>query len=121
MQPNRMMIFYVNETAKSADFYAKILGMPPVDNSPGFAMFKLNDGMMLGLWKRSDVKPAVRVNGGGSELGLHVGGNAEVDSLHQKWKSGGVAIAQEPVVMDFGYTFTAEDPDGHRVRVFAAA
>jgi predicted enzyme related to lactoylglutathione lyase len=32
---------------------------------------------------------------------------------------GGVAIAQKPVEMDFGYTFTALDPDGHRLRVFA--
>jgi predicted enzyme related to lactoylglutathione lyase len=119
MQFNPMMIFYVNETAKSADFYAKILDMSPIDNAPGFAMFKLNDGVMLGLWKRSDVKPSAHAIGGASELGLHVGDNTEVDRLHQKWKSSGVAIAQEPVQLDFGYTFTAEDADGHRIRVFA--
>jgi len=27
-------------------------------------------------------------------------------------------IIQEPVQMDFGYTFVATDPDGHRLRVF---
>jgi hypothetical protein len=28
-------------------------------------------------------------------------------------------IAQAPVEMDFGYPFTARDPDEHRLRVFA--
>ena len=27
-------------------------------------------------------------------------------------------ILQEPVQMDFGHTFVASDPDGHRLRVF---
>jgi hypothetical protein len=29
------------------------------------------------------------------------------------------AILQPPTAMDFGYTFLAADPDGHRLRVFA--
>jgi predicted enzyme related to lactoylglutathione lyase len=121
MQSNPMMILYVSEPPKSADFYAKILEMQPIDNAPGFAMFKLNDGVMLGLWKYGDVKPSAHAKGGASELAMHVADNKEVDRLHQKWKSGGITIAQQPVQLDFGYTFTAEDTDGHRIRVFAAA
>jgi predicted enzyme related to lactoylglutathione lyase len=34
------------------------------------------------------------------------------------WKRRGLNIIQEPVQMDFGYTFVAADPDGHRLRVF---
>ena len=34
---------------------------------------------------------------------------------------GGVKILQPPTDMDFGRTFVALDPDGHRLRVFAAA
>ena len=30
----------------------------------------------------------------------------------------GLRIIQEPTKMDFGFTFTAADPDGHRLRVF---
>ena len=37
------------------------------------------------------------------------------------WAKLGLKILQEPTKMDFGYTFTAADPDGHRLRVFAAA
>ena len=33
----------------------------------------------------------------------------------------GCIVLQQPTAMDFGYTFTVQDPDGHRVRVFAPA
>ena len=32
---------------------------------------------------------------------------------------GGPPVEASPTFMDFGYTFTAKDPDGHRLRVFA--
>ncbi len=35
--------------------------------------------------------------------------------------SGLLPIAQPPTAMDFGLTFVALDPDGHRLRVFAPA
>lgn len=33
----------------------------------------------------------------------------------------GLPMLQTPTTMDFGYTFTATDPDGHRLRVFSPA
>ena len=47
--------------------------------------------------------------------------NAAVDAMHTEWSGRGWGIAQKPVQMDFGYTFTALDPDGHRLRVMALA
>jgi predicted lactoylglutathione lyase len=44
---------------------------------------------------------------------------AQVDALHADWQARGLRILQAPVTRDFGYTFTAVDPDGHRLRVFA--
>jgi len=44
---------------------------------------------------------------------------AQVDALHADWRERGLAILQDPQMLDFGYTFTAADPDGHRLRVFA--
>ncbi|HVW91717.1 MAG TPA: drug:proton antiporter, partial [Devosia sp.] len=35
------------------------------------------------------------------------------------WKGLDLVMLQEPTEMDFGFTFTAADPDGHRLRVFA--
>ena len=45
----------------------------------------------------------------------------EVETLYADWKRKGAAILQEPVTMDFGRTFLAADPDGHRLRVFCPA
>jgi predicted enzyme related to lactoylglutathione lyase len=44
---------------------------------------------------------------------------AAVDATHARWAQRGVAILQSPTAMSFGRTFTAADPDGHRLRVFA--
>jgi predicted enzyme related to lactoylglutathione lyase len=121
MQPNHMMLFYVEDPLASADFYARILGAGAVDVSPGFAMFKLNDATMLGLWNKAGVEPRPVSAAGSSELGFHVGSNESVDAMHKSWVEHGVTIAQPPVQMDFGYTFTGLDPDGNRLRVFAPA
>jgi uncharacterized glyoxalase superfamily protein PhnB len=79
-------------------------------------MFSLGNGMMLGLWAAHDVKPAATA-GGGTEIMFSVDSRAEVAALHQSWQARGVTILQVPEQMDFGYTFTACDPDGHRLRV----
>lgn len=41
-----------------------------------------------------------------------------VDAVWANWRQRGIAILQEPTDLDFGRTFTARDPDGHRLRVF---
>lgn len=40
-------------------------------------------------------------------------------TVHARWRARGCVVLQAPTAMDFGYTFTVQDPDGHRVRVFA--
>ena len=45
--------------------------------------------------------------------------NATVDTIHARWAKHKTTIAQQPTTMDFGYAFTAVDPDGHRLRVFS--
>ena len=119
--PN-FIILYVDNPAASADFYAGLLGKPPVESSPTFAMFALPSGVMLGLWSRHTVEPAAASTLGGSgEVAFAVEGRDKVASLYDTWTGRGLRIAQKPVDMDFGHTFVALDPDGHRLRVFAAA
>ena len=119
--PN-FIILYVDNPSASADFYAELLGKPPVESSPTFAMFALPSGVMFGLWSRHTVEPAAARNlGGGSEVAFAVETRAEVTSLYDAWTGRGLRVAQAPVDMDFGHTFVALDPDGHRLRVFAAA
>ena len=120
MSPN-FVILYVADPLASADFYAGLLGLAAVEKSPTFAMFALDSGVMLGLWARHMVEPEAHTTGGGAELAFTVSNNAEVDAMHTDWSQRGLVVAQKPVSMDFGYTFTALDPDNHRLRVFAPA
>jgi predicted enzyme related to lactoylglutathione lyase len=112
-------ILYVADPQASARLYGKLLDAQHVESSPTFVLFPLENGRMLGLWKTSDAVPAADFHGSSSELAFRVGSDAEVDALHGKWREAGLRILQAPAKVDFGYTFTAADPDGHRLRVFA--
>lgn len=114
------VLLYVDNVAASEAFYAKALGRGAIESSATFAMIPAAPGLMLGLWRRDGVSPPAGPSGGG-ELAIAVGGNAEVDATCEAWRAKGIEIAQTPTSMDFGYTFLARDPDGHRLRVFAPA
>lgn len=115
--PN-FIILYVQSAAESAAFYADLLGRQPIEAAPTFAMFALDHGVMLGLWSRGGVVPPA-TPAGGSELGFSLADKAEVLARYAAWASKGLTIAQAPTEMDFGHTFVALDPDGHRLRVFS--
>jgi catechol 2,3-dioxygenase-like lactoylglutathione lyase family enzyme len=117
--PN-FILLYVDSPAASAAFYADLLGRPPADSSPTFAMFALASGVMLGLWARHTVEPAATGSGGG-EIAFTVTDADTLRALHADWSRRGLPIAQPPTDMDFGRTFVALDPDGHRLRVFVPA
>ena len=117
--PNHSILLYVEDPLKSAEFYEKLLRAKPIDASPGFAMFALNDATMLGLWKRSDVLPKVTAPTGSNEVGFHVESNTIVGEFFEAAKMIGATVLQAPTQMDFGYTFTVADPDGNRLRAFA--
>jgi catechol 2,3-dioxygenase-like lactoylglutathione lyase family enzyme len=118
--PNFIML-YVADAQRSADFYANILGKKPLDASTGYSMFLLDNGLKLGLWKRETVEPAVESPAGGGELCIAEANDAAVDERFADWTGQGIVIAQKPTRMDFGYTFVALDPDGHRLRVYKLA
>jgi len=115
--PN-FIILYVDNPTASAAFYGDLLGKSPLDSSPAFVMFGLDSGVMLGLWSKHGVQPAATA-AGGSELAFTAVDNDAVGTRYADWLQRGLAIAQVPTKMDFGYTFVALDPDGHRLRVFA--
>ena len=119
MNPPNIVILYVANPSLSAAFYAQLLGKPPVESSPTFAMFALDHGMMLGLWARSGVEPATQTQPGSGELAFTVADKQAVEDQHAAWLAKGIRIAQPPTSMDFGYTFVGLDPDGHLLRVFA--
>ncbi len=113
------IILYVDDPLASAAFYADLLGSQPAEAAPTFALFALPSGLKLGLWSRHTVAPAATAAGGGGEIGFPLGDVVAVDALHAAWSGRGLRTLQAPVDMDFGRTFVALDPDGHRLRVFA--
>ena len=113
-----LAILYVDDPAASAAFYADLFGRPPVEASPTFAMFSMPGGAGVGLWSRHTVEPGGAVGGGGGELAFMA---EDVDAVHADWAGRGLTIAQPPTDLDFGRTFVALDPDGHRLRVFKPA
>lgn len=117
IDPN-IVILYATDVPASLAFWSDLLGRPAVEQAETFAMLPLRDGTLLGLWKAGDVAPAATTTGGGTEICFTVGSAAEVDATHADWAARGLPVLQAPCDMDFGRTFTAADPDGHRLRVF---
>lgn len=118
MEAQHFILLHVTDPEASAHFYSRLLETPALETSPTFAMFALAPGLMLGLWKRETVAPPSIHPPGASELALVVPSREAVRERHARWHALGCVVAQPPTAMDFGYTFTVLDPDGHRVRVF---
>lgn len=116
--PN-MTLLYVDNPENSAVFYRRLLGQAPVELSPTFALFVLSNGLKLAMWSKHSVEPAATVTGGGGEIGFMCELPQQVDALYQQWCEQGLAMIQPPVTLDFGYSFVACDPDGHRLRVYS--
>ncbi|HTJ93571.1 MAG TPA: VOC family protein [Pararobbsia sp.] len=116
-----MTILYVDNPVRSAAFYADLLGKQPVESSPTFAAFRLESGVMLGLWSKHTVEPAAQAGGGGCEVVFGLPDYDTVGHVFADWSGRGLRILQAPVELDFGRTFVALDPDGHRLRAFAMA
>lgn len=116
--PN-MTLLYVENPENSAAFYRRLLGQAPVELSPTFALFVLSNGLKLAMWSKNSVEPAATATGGGGEIGFMCELPQQVDVLYQRWSEQGLKMIQPPVTLDFGYSFVACDPDGHRLRVYS--
>lgn len=116
--PNYVLL-YVDHPESSADFYAKLLDATPIERSATFALFALSSGLMLGLWSKHTVEPKADNAPGSSEIAFSMASSTDVQALYTQWQADGLRILQAPTQMDFGFTFVALDPDGHRLRVFA--
>ncbi|MEH3148163.1 MAG: VOC family protein [Methylobacterium frigidaeris] len=115
------LLLYVTDPRASGRFYAALLGCEPIEASPTFVLFVLPSGLTVGLWRRDGVLPAPSAAGGGCELAFRVASATEVDAIHAGWRERGATIAMAPADLDFGRSFVAVDPDGHRLRVYAQA
>jgi|ERR1700722_531338 len=118
MSDPNFMLLYVDDLNASVRFYSDLLGYPPADASPAFAMYRLESGLMLGLWSKHDAEPKPSATGGGTELGFPESTLDHLQATFKRWTEKGLKIAQPLTKMNFGHTFVALDPDGHRLRAF---
>ena len=114
------ILLSVADPARSEAFYSKLLNAKPVENSPTFVLYVLPNGIKLGLWINTGMEPKP-LPAGGVEVTFSEASEAAVRTTFADWEAKGATILQQPTTMDFGFTFVASDPDGHRLRVFAPA
>lgn len=108
-------LLFVANPQKSGLFYQELLGIKPVEESPTFVIFGLENGVMLGLWSKYTAEPQVHALPGASEICFPT---QDVDALYAEISTKHHTIAQKPTDMDFGRTFVVLDPDGHRIRAY---
>ncbi|MGO2354293.1 MAG: VOC family protein [Marinomonas foliarum] len=119
MDLSNFTILYVDNVQRSVDFYRSLFEREPVEATESFALFVSETGAKFGLWVREDVFPTAKdVPAGSMEVALTLDNLITLQINYIKWRELGVDIIQEPTIMDFGTTFTALDPDGHRLRVY---
>lgn len=118
LAPNNL-ILYVQDVDVSARFYQTLLGAPPLETFPDFTLFALQPEFLLGLQARQGIFPPPQPQVGGIELCMSQATDSDMDALYRAWVAQGVTIVAEPTRLEFGYTFVAQDPDGHRLRVCA--
>ena len=88
------VLLYVDNPPASATFYAGLLGRPPVDVSPTFALFAMTSGLMFGLWSKDGVEPKPAGNAASSEIAIKVDDADAVQATHADWLKRGLPIAQ---------------------------
>lgn len=109
------VLLFVSNPQKSSIFYQDLFGLKPIEESPTFVMFALDNGVMLGLWSKYTAEPKVEALPGAAEICFPT---EDVDVLYEKWGKKDITVVQKPTDLDFGRTFVFLDPDGHRIRIY---
>ncbi|MFB2552673.1 VOC family protein [Ensifer soli] len=121
MKPN-LVLLYVDDALASAAFYRDLFGIAPRAEYPTFSSFEFEGGLTVGLLAKASLAalPSGDAARSSSELAFMVENDAAVEACYANWKEKGLPMAQELSRFDFGPTFVALDPDGHRLRVCLA-
>jgi predicted enzyme related to lactoylglutathione lyase len=109
------ILLFVHNPVESAHFYKNLFNVEPIELSPTFALFSLSNGVQLGLWSRYTAEPLVTASAGAAEICFSTD---NVDEMYEAWGNKGITMIQKPTDLDFGRTFVAIDPDGHRIRIY---
>ncbi len=110
-----IVILFVESPARSGAFYKKLLQREPLEASETFCLFQLDNGVQLGLWSRYTAEPTVTSYPATCEICFS---DEHVDKVYEAMLKEGIPMLQQITDMDFGRTFVAHDPDGHRIRIY---
>lgn len=116
-----LVILYVDNPKKSADFYTRLFEQSPIEDSETFVMYLFDNAWKLGLWSKHTVVPESQASSQCMEVAFALDSKAAVDVCFKQLKEKNVEILQTPTALDFGYAFTALDPDNHRLRFYYIA
>ena len=114
-----LVVLYVEDLAKSKAFYEQLFNLEVDVLSENYTSFPLSTGMRLSLWKNPEAKMGSQMGDARHELGVAVDSIDAVEATYEQWQQKGVSFEQAPKQECYGYTFIANDLDGHRIRVFA--
>lgn len=108
------IFMFVSDFDRSRQFYTTILGKPALDHTDTHAEFDLGGVSFL---IHSDTNahwlPAGAQKGVGTALHLRV---SDIDAQHQRLKSAGVELKEEPQLLHTGIRkFAMKDPDGYEI------
>lgn len=115
-----LVILYVSDQKRSADFYSRILEMEPVLDVPGMTEFQIHPGLKLGIMPEKGIAQIITpalpdpATGAGiprCELYLVV---ADADKSFSHAVEMGAKIVSAPSDHDWGHRVGyLADPDGH--------
>lgn len=117
MQFPNLILIYVDDPLKSAQFYEQLFGCQPAAVFPTYAAFQFPNGLNFGLWSSKAQNFVSDGKGHRSELAFMVPNEDLVRAMRNRWHDAGVTIEQDLHLAVFGLTFVAQDLDGHRIRV----
>jgi catechol 2,3-dioxygenase-like lactoylglutathione lyase family enzyme len=105
------------EDLEAARSFYEALGWSQRPGTEGVAFFQAG-GLVVGLWRRSDLAEDSGVDDsggwGGITLAHNVRSPAEVDAVVDEARAAGARIAREPAETFWGgYSGVFVDPDGH--------
>ena len=119
----QVTFLYCNDIAKSADFYAKLLGKKPTLDLDWVKIFPVTDSLSVGLVDKdhgalhpSDQKPVM--------LSFVVQTTQQVDAWQARAKALGAADLHTAKKQDLKngqavYSFSLKDPEGYSIEFFA--
>lgn len=122
MSPHYHIILYVTDQQRSRDFYAHVLGQPPILDVPGMTEFALNETLTLGLMPESGIAkilgntmPHPATGSGIPRCELYIV-TESMEEMFARALQAGATIVSPIELRSWGDTACyVADPDGHIV------